>query len=44
MRPVTVKELVQRELTVPSTQISPQNLYSNNSSSNVGSNLADGQT
>ena len=44
MRPVAVKELVQHELTVPSTQTSPQNLYSNEISPSVGSNLANGQT
>ena len=44
MRPVTVKELVQRELMVPSTKTFPQYLYSNKSPLSVGSNLADGQT
>ena len=44
MRPVTVKELVQRELTVPSTKTSPQYLCSNKSPPSVGSDLADGQT
>ena len=44
MRPVIVKELVQRELTVPSTKTSPQYLCSNKSPSSVGSNLVDGQT
>ena len=44
MRPVTVKELIQRELTVPSTQTSPQYLCSNKSPPSVGSDLADGQT
>ena len=44
MRPVIVKELVQRELTVPSTKPSPQYLCSNKSPSSVGSNLVDGQT
>ena len=44
MRPVTVKELVQRELTVPFTQTFPQYLCSNKSSLSIGSNLVDGQT
>ena len=44
MRPVAVKELVQCELTVPSTLTSPQNLCSNESFPSVESNLADGQT
>ena len=44
MRPVTVKELVQRKLTIPSTKTSPQYLYSNKSPPSIGSNLADEQT
>ena len=44
VRPVTVKELVQCELTVPPTKTSPQYLCSNKSPSSVGSNLADRQT
>ena len=44
MRSVAVKELVQRELTVPSIQTSLQNLCSNESSPSVGGNFIDGQT
>ena len=44
MRPVTVKELVQRELTVPLTKTSPQYLCSNKSPPSIGSDLADRQT
>ena len=44
MRPVTVEELIQRELTVPPTKHSPQYLRSNKSPPSVGSDLADGKT
>ena len=44
MRPVAVKELVQRKLTVPSTQTPLQYLRTNESPLSIGSNLADGQT
>ena len=44
MRFVTVKELVQLKLTVPSTQTPPKYLYTNESLSSIGSNLADEQT
>ena len=44
MRPVTVKELVQHELTDPFTSTSPQYLCSNKGLPSVGSYLADGQT
>ena len=44
VRPVTVKELVQCELTVPPIKTSLEYLCSNKGSPSVGSNLADGQT
>ena len=44
MRFVVVKELVQRKLTVPSTQTPPQYLYTNESPPSIGSNLVDRQT
>ena len=44
MRSVAVKELVQRKLTVLSTQTLLQYLYSNECPLSIGSNLADRQT
>ena len=44
MRFVTVKELIQRKLTVPSTQTPPQYLHTNKIFLSIGSNLADRQT